>query len=193
MLRLDGGHSDVDERPRKSARKLTPEEEQLAAYFAKHKHSGDASSKQIERLAKAFKGLRSSLDISVDKFRIPGQKTVEHLIHNTSFATTTGCRQERAMQRYMVVVQQTHVTEGWRRLYMLWVIYEIDRLMTKGERAGTDGSDVLYAEREFSRLSGGSEKVIRELRDISRSYVSAANRENGLGIILMLGAQSRAM
>jgi hypothetical protein len=76
---------------------------------------------------------------------------------------------------------------------MLWVIYEVDRLMTNGERVGTDGSDVLYAEREFSRLSGASEKVIRELRDLSRSYVTVANRENGLGIILMLGAQSRAM
>jgi hypothetical protein len=97
------------------------------------------------------------------------------------------------MQHYTRCAKKTHVTEGWRRLSILWVIYEVDRLMTNSERAGTHESDVAYAEREFSRMSGGSEKDIRELRDISRSYVTAANQENGLGIILMLGSQSRAV
>lgn len=194
MSRLRGEHSNKNKRRRKNAHKQTPEEEELAAYLAKHNYSGTASSEQvIERLVKASKALRSSLDISVKHFQLPSDKSGEHSLHTTSFVRTTRCRQERAMQRYMVCAQKTHVNEGWRRLYMLWVVYEVDRLMTNSERVGTDMSDVLYAEREFSRLSGGSEKDIRELRDVSRSYVTAANRKNGLGFILMLGPQSRAM
>jgi hypothetical protein len=95
------------------------------------------------------------------------------------------------MQHYNMCAQKTHVTEGWRRLYMLWVVYEIDRLMLIGERTGPGSSDVSCAEREFCRLSGESADVVRELRLASRSYLTAANREDGLGIILMLGTQSK--
>lgn len=63
--------------------------------------------------------------------------------------------------------------------------------MFTSERTRSDESDVAHAEREFSRLSGESEDVIRELRLVSRSYVTAANREDGLGILLMLGSQTR--
>lgn len=182
----------ANKRPRKSAYKRTPEEEQLVAYFAENEYSGAASSEQpIERLARALKGLRSSLSVSADAFQVPTEKEKEHLSRGTFFARTTGCRQERVMQHYRMCAQKTYVTEGWRRLYLLWVIYEVDRLMSNGERVGTDMSDVAYAESEFSRLSGENKKTIRALRDVSRSYVTAANRENGLGIIMMLGPQSR--
>jgi hypothetical protein len=95
------------------------------------------------------------------------------------------------MQHYKMCAQTTHATEGWRRLYMLWVIYEVDRLMFISERTGPEKSDVASAEREFCRLSGESEEVIREIRTVSRSYVTVANREGGLGIILMLGSQTK--
>ena len=81
--------------------------------------------------------------------------------------------------------QRTHVNEAWRRLYTLWVVYELDLLMSKRIEPGP--TEVADAVREFCRLSGEDEKVVRNIRDSSKSYVTVANRENGLGIILMLG------
>ena len=181
-----------NKRRRKNAHKQTRGENELAGYFADHGYSGAASSeKMIERLAKVLEGLLSSLLVSADDFKIRNSRDAEHSSNDTFFSRTTGCRQERVMQHYKMCAQKTHLTEGWRRLYLIWVIYEVDRLMSSGERIGTDKSDVAYAEREFSRLSGESEKAIRGLRDVSGSYVTAANRENGLGIVMMLGSQSR--
>jgi hypothetical protein len=84
--------------------------------------------------------------------------------------------------------KKTHVNEGWRRLYRLWVVYEVDRLMS--ERAEPGQSEVADAVREFCRLSGDNEEVVSDIRNKSQSYVTAANRENGLGIILMLGSRT---
>lgn len=92
------------------------------------------------------------------------------------------------MQHLKMCEQTTHVSEGWRRLYMLWVIYELDRLMSKRTEPGR--AEVADAVREFCRLSGEDEEVVRKIRANSHSYVTAANRENGLGIILMLGSRT---
>ncbi|GAB7336569.1 hypothetical protein MBLNU13_g09838t1 [Cladosporium sp. NU13] len=92
------------------------------------------------------------------------------------------------MQHYRICEQKTHVNEGWRRLYRLWVVYEVDRLMS--ERTEPEKSEVADAVHEFCRLSGEKEEIVRDIRTKSQSYVTAANRENGLGIILMLGSRT---
>lgn len=97
------------------------------------------------------------------------------------------------MQQFRTCDRKTNVTEGLRRLCLLRVIYEVDRLLDTTEREESDKSDIAAAERAFSRLSGESSQAIRDLRNIGSSYLTVANRENGLGFLLMLGCQTRDM
>jgi hypothetical protein len=95
------------------------------------------------------------------------------------------------MHRFRTHERTTNITEGVRRLWLLRVTYEVDLLLDSVQQDRTDVSDIALAEREFSRLSEESIKDVRKIREAARPYVALANRKNGLGILLMLGNQSR--
>lgn len=95
------------------------------------------------------------------------------------------------MHRFRKHERATIITEGIRRLWLLRVSYEVDRLLPSVQQERTDKSDIAAAEREFSRLSGETTGDVRKLREAARPYLTLAGQKNGLGILLMLGSQSR--
>lgn len=95
------------------------------------------------------------------------------------------------MHRFRKHERATIVTEGMRRLWLLRVSYEVDRLLPSVQHERSDKSDIAAAEREFSRLSGETVRNVRKLRGAARPYLTLAKEKNGLGILLMLGSQSR--
>jgi hypothetical protein len=155
----------------------------IAEYLAGHAYSGPASrDSAIAQMTRALNRLRSDLQISVD----------DHQTSSTAEAhDATACRQKKVMHRFRKHERATVITEGMRRLWLLRVSYEVDRLLPSVQQKRTDKSDIAAAEREFSRLSGEPIKDVRKLREAARPYVALANRKSGLGILLMLGSQSR--
>jgi hypothetical protein len=136
-------------------------------------------------MTKGLNCLRSDLSLSIEQHRTSSTEEV----HDTT--TNIACRQEKVMHRFRNHERATVVTEGMRRLWLLRVSYEVDRLLPNVQQAKTDKSDIAAAEREFSRLSGEAIGDVRKLREAARPYLALANEKSGMGILLMLGSQSR--
>lgn len=106
-------------------------------------------------------------------------------------------RQKLAVGHYLWCEKNTTTFEGWRRLGLLCISYEIERLLQTVEREATSTlhteSDVAAAERKFAELSGSRAESIKEMHKRARRYDRWASKENGLGILLMLGTQTRTL
>lgn len=160
----------------------------IASYLTRQAYSGPASrDSAITNMTKALNCLRSNLSIPIEEHQPPDKEEV----YPAPFERGGICRQEKVMHRFRKHERSTNIIEGLRRLWLLRVSYEVDRLLLSVQQEKTDKSDVAAAEREFSRLSGEPIKDVRKLREAARPYLTLANRENGLGILLMLGSQSR--
>lgn len=114
----------------------------------------------------------------------------------TTPAETRTNRQQCAIARLDNIENASHTAEGRRRLRLLRIVYEIDRLQHSAQRVrttphGNVESDVAAAERAFSDLSGIDVNRVNTLRTSARPYINIAGQKNGLGILLMLGCQSR--
>jgi hypothetical protein len=138
-------------------------------------------------MTRALNCLRADLSISIKMHRISNTEEVD----DSTTETQTACRQEKVMSRFRKHERATIITESMRRLWLLRVFYEVDRLLPRVRQERMDKSDIAAAEREFSRLSGEPIGNIRKLREAARPYLALANRKSGLGILLMLGSQSR--
>ncbi|KAM0714566.1 hypothetical protein Q7P37_009862 [Cladosporium fusiforme] len=179
-------------RSRKSKDNSGQDEAEIARYLAEQAYSGPANGvRMMAHLTKALNGLRSSLATPLDMYRASANEEAANSLGGAPVLRSTASRQKKVMQQFRTCERKTNVTEGLRRLWLLRVIYEVDRLLLTTERGRTDKSDVAAAEREFSRLSGESPDAIRDLRNVGSSYLIVANQENGLGILLMLGCQTR--
>lgn len=110
---------------------------------------------------------------------------------------TVTTRQKIAVEQYQWSDAQAQICEGMRRLDLLRIIYEIDRLRLTSERRTTSTGmleqDITAAEREFAKRAGAEIHVVRALRKRARAYLNLASRQNGLGILLMLGSQTRKL
>lgn len=104
-------------------------------------------------------------------------------------------RQKMVIEKYHRIEEQSHYWESSRRLYMLRIVYEIDKLLVNVQRictpAGRTETDIAAAERTFSELSEVPVARVRALRKRTRTYLEIAAHTNGLGFLLMLGTQSR--
>lgn len=109
--------------------------------------------------------------------------------------TTT--RQQGALDLLATSDRQTFATEGIRKLSMLRVHYEIDRLKSiavrKQTTTGQTETLVAAAEREFLSKSTASQKDVRSIRDSCCTSITASQRKSGLGLLLMLGCSSRRL
>lgn len=78
---------------------------------------------------------------------------------------------------------------------MLRIVYEIEKLLLHVHRVqmptGRRETDIAAAERAFSELSNVPVSRVKALRKRARTYLKIAAQRNGLGILLMLGTQSR--
>lgn len=118
---------------------------------------------------------------------------------------TTRRNDERVLSNRQVAVldrlsegdQKTLELEGLRRLRLLRIKYEVERLQSDTDRQLTSNgaSETLVAAgiRSFSELSGKAEDEIKALRKSARPYEVLARYQNGLGMILILGCDTRAL
>lgn len=186
-------------RPRKRRRRdsgTTDSRTNAAAFFANQKriheetgHDGRLGKPDVERLLQAVKNLELGMDTSPESYSGPSDRSGG----TTPFAAN---RQQLAVANVDNTEKTSYTAEGKRRLGLLRIVYEIERLRDSTQRvnrtpSGRIESDVAAAERAFSDLSGADATRVNVLRMAARSYVNIANRKNGLGLLLMLGSQSR--
>lgn len=136
----------------------------------------------------ALEYLWNGCNISPDVYKAPCGGT-------WSCSSPWSNRHKGVMEQYDQVEEQSHYCESSRRLCMLRVVYELEKLLLHVHRAqrptGRRETDMAAAERAFSELSGVPIKRVRTLRKRARTYSKIAAQRNGLGILLMLGTQSR--
>jgi len=108
-----------------------------------------------------------------------------------------GHRQRYVVQRFKQTESKTRESEIERRLWLLRVEFEVQRLQPTAfcgtTPEGVSERGIPGAEREFARLSKCSRDHVQKIRRSARTYVHISGYENGLGLIYMLGAQSRRM
>lgn len=175
----------ADKRPRKTSNKddNTPKDEIAEFFKSKTYTDGRKCTDMIPALRKTLLGLESGYKIEPERFNVS--------------STRSDClglqRQEKVIREFRTLESQSHVTESQRRLWLLRISYEIDRLLPLVELRRNEKSDIAAAEREFARLSHEDPKSIRNLRKIGHKYTVIADREHGLGFLLLLGCQTRSV
>lgn len=89
------------------------------------------------------------------------------------------------------------MAEGERRVHLLQVEYEVKLLEKDAERGvasegRTEGS-VAAAERVFAHLAATDLLSVRKARKSARPYLCLSLQRNGLGLVFMLGSQTRTL
>jgi hypothetical protein len=102
-------------------------------------------------------------------------------------------RQAEVVRHLKTLEAESHVVAGKRRLWLLRLCYEVDRLLPNVVVEKDEKSDIAAAEREFAQLSGEGRENIRTFRTNAHKYTIVANWENGLGFLLLLGTQTKWM
>lgn len=134
--------------------------------------------------------LRDACKLSADDYR----DMWEHSRRNATSAEIFGAnRQMRAMKKENLTESRSWVIESQRRLDLLHVEYEIRRLLPQSNKASTNGCDSEHAiaEQEFSKLANVDLSQTRAKRRNVRPYLHLAKYEHGLGLMLLLGVQTR--
>jgi hypothetical protein len=160
-----------------------PSDEDEIAIFLKDKTytDGTSATRMVPSLRKALLSVEAGHKVKLDRYKDSTPKITHAAIE----------RHERVIQQFRACEDSTHVSEGVRRLWLLRISYEVDRLLPHVELEQTEKSDIAAAEREFARLSHEDPKAVRSLRKIGHKYTVMASRDNGLGFLLMLGNQTR--
>ncbi|GIZ48188.1 hypothetical protein CKM354_001125900 [Cercospora kikuchii] len=191
---------DKIKRPRKRRRRDSdPTESQVGAeaFFADKKRIhrergpvGRQPSPDVRLLVQAVKDLESGMDISPEAYSGSYDRS-----DDTTPTEPIPNRQRCTIARLNNIEKTSRTAEGKRRLSLLRIEYEVDRLLPSAQRMRTSSgnieSDIVAAEREFSQLSGIDTTRVNALRKLARPYIHISRRENGLGLLLMLGSQSR--
>jgi len=195
------GFRDELSTPTKSQSKKRPKIDALdltlrdhATRFLADKFSNDRRP-ETKSFSEALGRLKSGSSIALEAYTVPPNQETSSFDLATRTASGNQTRQKSVMERYDRAEQQSHFWESSRRLSLLWVVYEIERLQPVAHRkqtpAGRRETPVTAAERKFSELSDGPVERARDLRKRARVYLDIATQTNGLGMLLVLGTQSR--
>ncbi|KAK4551685.1 hypothetical protein LTR86_010972 [Recurvomyces mirabilis] len=179
-------------RPRIDALSLTLRDH--ATKFLADRFSNDQRP-ETKSFSEALGRLQQGSSLSLEVYTLPPNQEKFFLDAPTPSVSGSRNRQNSVMEKYNESEQQSHFWESIRRLSLLWVVYEIERLQPVAQRnktvAGRTEPLVAAAERKFSELSDVPVERVRDLRKRARIYLDVAKQTNGLGMLLMLGTQSR--
>lgn len=109
----------------------------------------------------------------------------------------TGSHQKRVIEMCRAAESKSVMAEGERRVHLLQVEYEVKLLEKDAERGvasegRTEGS-VAAAERVFAHLAATDLLSVRKARKSARPYLCLSLQRNGLGLVFMLGSQTRTL
>ena len=132
--------------------------------------------------------LQEACKLSADDYRAMW----DHSRRDTTSVELLGAnRQSRAMEKENITESKSWAIESQRRLDLLHVEYEIRRLLPQSNKGGTNGGESEHAEREFSKLAEVDVRHTRAKRRNVRPYLYLTRYEHGLGLMLLLGVQTR--
>nr|POE76181.1 hypothetical protein CFP56_59661 [Quercus suber] len=127
---------------------------------------------------------------------------LEDLVHEggqfrKNISVTSEVQAKKAIQKFAEAAQHGIMTQSVRRLALLHISYEIDRLQNTGDRRMTAncavGNEIAAAERQFAEISESTAARVRSLRRSSHLCEIAAGLEDGLGWILLLRDDSNRL
>jgi hypothetical protein len=145
--------------------------------------SGKSCDDVMHRLRKVLLGLETSFEVEPKTYQVLAS---EDNVHGLK-------RQEEVIRHLKTLEAGSHFIECRRRLCLLRLNYEIDRLLPHVAIEKNEKSNIAAAERKFAELSGESPATIRAFRKISHKYTIIANRKHGLGFLLLLGSHTKWM
>ncbi|PIA82974.1 hypothetical protein CB0940_12202 [Cercospora beticola] len=180
------------QRPHKRRKKATsvrsPLEKRARSYFQEQRARGSEGNEdgKIDDMWSAVECLQAACARSVSAY--------EDILRQSRPAIE-GNRQKLALDIYKASSASSCTVESGRRFDLLHVEYEVKLLKNNVDRGvtatgATEGS-VAAAEREFARLASADPRSVRNARENARPYVHVATHASGLGLVLMLGSQTR--
>lgn len=165
------------------------------AFFLEQTRRGGAlSSDKVDDMLDALEVLKSEASIlSKNTFNLARQDILAHA--SSEQCGEEGYRQRWVVQRYYRTESKTRDAEIDRRLSLVLLEYEIRRLQSTafcGTTAeGVSSRGIPEAEEQFARLSRLSKEDVPKLRTHARPFVHVSSYQNGLGLIYLLGPQTR--
>lgn len=171
--------------------------EEAREFFEEHRRKtpkqGNVAS--LSDLVQAVSAIASTCAVSHGNSELFNRR--QDLLTQRSDQRVFSNRQSAILDRLSEGEQKTVELEGLRRLRLLRINYEVDRLQSDVDQQltpkGASETLLTAAIRNFSQLSGKAEKDIRALRKRARTYEALARYPHGLGMILMLGCDTRAL
>lgn len=129
-------------------------------------------------LVKGLESLQDACKLSATDY---GAKWRQYQRNAATYQPRGANRQKRIIERQDQAESMSWVIESQRRLGLLHLEYEVKRLPPQP----------ISAERAFSNLAGIGEQELSNTRRNVRPYLHLSKRENGLGLLLLLGVQTR--
>ena len=183
----------LEDRPTKKQKRTgqSGQDPKALAFFLQQRRRGEPlASDKISDMLDALGTLKSEASLlSKDAFQLAHASSKQSRGEDN--------RQRYVVQQYYQAESKTRDAEISRRLWLLSVEYEVRRLQPDAfcgtTPEGVSERGVPDAEKQFATLSGYSKKDVHDMRTRVRPCVHVSTYKNGLGLIYLLGPQTRRM